>query len=94
MPNIVIYTKDYCGYCARAKSLLTAKGAAYRDIDVTYDADLQAEMIERSGRRTVPQIFIDGRHVGGSDDLAVLNASGELDRLLGRLPADNVLVSA
>ena len=94
MPNIVIYTKDYCGYCARAKSLLTAKGAAYRDIDVTCDAGLQAEMIERSGRRTVPQIFIDGRHIGGSDDLAALNASGELDRLLGRLPADDVLVSA
>ena len=69
MPNIVIYTKDYCGYCARAKSLLTAKGAAYTDIDVTYDAGLQAEMIERSGRRTVPQIFMDGSHIGGSDDL-------------------------
>ena len=52
MNEIVIYTKDYCGYCARAKSLLQAKGAAYTEIAVTHDADLQAEMIERSGRRT------------------------------------------
>lgn len=93
MPNILIYTKDYCGYCARAKAMLTAKGAVFTEIDVTHDAGLQAEMIERSGRRTVPQIFIDGRPVGGSDDLAALNSSGELDRLLGRTPA-KTLVSA
>ena len=83
MGEILIYTKDYCGYCARAKALLTAKGAAYTEIDVTHDAALQAEMMERSGRRTVPQIFIDGRHVGGYDDLAALDAAGELDALLG-----------
>ncbi len=93
MPNILIYTKDYCGYCARAKTMLAAKGAAYTEIDVTYDADLQAEMIEQSGRRTVPQIFIDGRPLGGSDDLAALNSAGELDRLLGRTSA-KTLVSA
>ena len=83
MGEILIYTKDYCGYCARAKALLTAKGAAYTEIDVTHDAALQAEMMERSGRRTVPQIFIDGRHIGGFDDLAALDAAGELDGLLG-----------
>ncbi len=83
MGEILIYTKDYCGYCARAKALLTAKSAAYTEIDVTHDAALQAEMMERSGRRTVPQIFIDGRPIGGFDDLAALDAAGELDALLG-----------
>ncbi len=90
MPKILIYTKDYCGYCARAKSLLAEKGVAYTEVDVTYDANLQAEMIERSGRRTVPQIFIDGHHIGGSDDLAALNSSREFDRLLGRVPAETL----
>ena len=83
MNEIVIYTKDYCGYCAQAKALLQAKGAAYTEIDVTHDTDLQAEMVERSGRRTVPQIFIGDRHIGGFDDLAALDAAGELDPLLG-----------
>ena len=83
MTPIEVYTKDYCGYCARAKALLTAKGASFTEIDVTRDAERQAEMVERSGRRTVPQIFIGERHVGGFDDLAVLAAAGELDPLLG-----------
>ncbi len=74
--DVVIYTKDYCGYCAGAKALLTQRGVAYREIDVTHDSRLQAEMIERSGRRTVPQIFIGDRHVGGFDDLAALDAAG------------------
>lgn len=82
MAEIVIYTKDYCGYCVRAKSLLKAKGAAYTEIDVTEDRSLQAEMAERSGRRTVPQIFIDGRPVGGFDDIAALDRRGELDPLI------------
>ncbi len=83
MNEILIYTKDYCGFCAQAKALLNEKGADFTEIDVTHDADLQAEMIERSGRRTVPQIFIDGRHIGGFDDLVALDAAGELDPLLG-----------
>lgn len=84
MTEVILYTKDYCGFCDQAKALLRSKGAAYTEIDVTHDADLQAEMIERSGRRTVPQIFIEGRHVGGFDDLAALDAAGALDPLLGR----------
>ena len=84
MPKVVLYTKDYCGFCARAKELLNSKGVEFTEIDVTHDAVLQAEMIKRSGRRTVPQIFIDGRHVGGFDDLAALDAAGRLDPLLGR----------
>ena len=89
MSEILIYTKDYCGYCARAKALLEAKGAGFTEIDVTNDTGLQAEMAERSGRRTVPQIFIDGRHIGGYDDLAAIDATGELDPLLGRVePAE------
>jgi len=80
--DIVIYTKDYCGYCVRAKSLLKAKGATYSEIDVTDNRSLQTEMVERSGRRTVPQIFIDRRSVGGYEEIAALDRRGELDRLL------------
>ncbi len=82
MADIEIYTKDWCPYCAKAKALLKSKGLSYKEIDVTTDHDLQQEMIERSGRRTVPQIFIDGESMGGYDDLANLNATGELDRKL------------
>lgn len=82
MAKVVIYTKDYCGYCVRAKSLLKAKGVAYTEIDVTEDRSLQAEMIERSGRRTVPQIFVDGQSVGGYDDIAALDRRRELDAML------------
>ncbi len=87
MSEILIYTKDYCGFCAQAKALLNAKGAAFTEIDVTHDADRQAEMIELSGRRTVPQIFIGRRHIGGFDDLAALEAAGKLDPLLGHAKA-------
>lgn len=83
MPRIEIYTQFMCPYCARAEALLTHKGAAYEEIDVTMDAPRRAEMRERAGgRHTVPQIFIGGRHIGGSDDLVALDQSGELDRLL------------
>jgi glutaredoxin 3 len=85
MPKIEIYTQFMCPYCARAERLLTSKGVAYREIDVTMDAPTRAVMRERaSGRTSVPQIFIDGRHIGGSDDLAALDQTGELDVLLGR----------
>ena len=83
MATIEIYTKAFCGYCARAKSLLDSKGAAYRETDVTIDrAGFDAMVVRANGRRTVPQIFIGGKHVGGSDDLAALEARGELDALL------------
>lgn len=63
MSNVTIYAKDYCGFCAQAKALLSARGADFTEIDVTEDHALETEMIERSGRRTVPLIFIDDRHV-------------------------------
>lgn len=88
MPKIEIYTTFLCPYCTRAKALLTSKGADFSEIDVTMDAPLRRTMIDRaSGRTTVPQIFIDGRHIGGSDDLAALDASGGLDPLLGHSPS-------
>lgn len=82
MTRVEIYTKNYCPYCARAKTLLDRKNVGYAEIDVTVDRSLQVEMQKRSQRRTVPQIFIDGVHVGGSDDLIEAERSGELDRLL------------
>jgi glutaredoxin 3 len=82
VPTIVIYSKSWCPYCTRAKALLRGKGAAFEDIDVEAQPDRRAEMIERSGRRSVPQIFIDGRHIGGCDDLYALEAAGGLDPLL------------
>ena len=84
MSTIEVYTKFLCPYCTRAKALLDRKGAEYREIDVTMDRAGFAAMVERAnGGRTVPQIFIDGRHIGGSDDLAALDARGGLDPLLG-----------
>lgn len=83
MTDIIVYSKDYCPYCVRAKNLLKQKGCDFREIDITRDENLQKEMIEKSGgRRTVPQIFINGTHVGGFDDLSALNAAGKLDGLL------------
>lgn len=82
-PKITIYSKDYCPYCKRAKALLTAKGVSFTDYDVSLQPERLSEMIQRSnGRRTVPQIFIDGVHVGGSDDLFALNSAGKLDAML------------
>jgi glutaredoxin 3 len=81
---VTVYTTPWCGYCARAKALLTRKGVAFAEIDVEARRELREEMIARSGRRTVPQIFIGERHVGGSDDLAALEAAGELDALLAQ----------
>ena len=65
MANIEVYTKEWCPYCAKAKALLKSKGLSYREIDVTSDETLQQEMVERSGRRTVPQVFLDGESIGG-----------------------------
>lgn len=82
MPEILIYTKPGCPYCRAAKALLTKKGAAYTEIDVSNPADQRAMSIKAHGRSTVPQIFIGGRHVGGSDDIHALDARGGLDPLL------------
>ncbi len=84
MAEIVMYTTSYCPFCDRAKSLLRAKDQTWTEIDVESDADKRAEMVERSGRKTVPQIWIGERHVGGFDDLAELDRQGELDALLER----------
>lgn len=81
--KVEIYSSPFCGYCARAKSLLSKKGVDYVDHDVLADSSLRDEMVKRAGgRTTVPQIFIDGRHVGGCDDLHALDAAGGLDPLL------------
>ncbi|ESQ92965.1 glutaredoxin [Asticcacaulis sp. AC460] len=82
MAKIEIYTKPYCPYCERAKALLEDKGAEYKEIVASNDPDLRAEMNSRSGRYTYPQIFIDGLHVGGCDDLMALESRGGLDPLL------------
>jgi glutaredoxin 3 len=83
MATIEIYTKAFCPYCTRAKRLLDAKGVAYEEMDITFGGSKRAEMIQRSnGRTTVPQVFINGVHVGGSDDLAALEARGGLDPML------------
>jgi glutaredoxin 3 len=83
VPSVEIYTKTFCGYCWRAKHLLEAKGVAYQEISVDFGGEVRMQMIDRAnGRTTVPQIFIDGRHVGGCDDLLALERSGELDGLL------------
>ncbi len=81
-PAIVVYTTGWCPYCQRARSLLTEKGLEIKEINVDEDGKLREEMIARSGRRTVPQIFIGDKHVGGCDDLYALDGSGELDRLI------------
>lgn len=83
MAKVEIYTKAFCGYCVRAKALLGRKGIAFEEYDITMGGPKRQEMLDRApGSLTVPQIFIDGRHVGGSDDLAALDAAGRLDPLL------------
>ena len=85
MSDITIYTTEYCPYCHRAKALLKQKGADFSEVDVTYDPTERQRMAELSGgRRTVPQIFIGAKHVGGCDELYALNAKGGLDPLLAR----------
>jgi glutaredoxin 3 len=87
MARVEIYSTMFCPYCARAKSLLEKKGVDYIDIDVIENTAKRDEMVERAGgRQTVPQIFIDGEHIGGSDDLYALERAGKLDAKLGRAP--------
>lgn len=83
MAKVEIYTSPFCGFCHRAKRLLDTKGVAYEEFDVMLHPSRKTEMVARAeGRRTVPQIFIDGRGIGGCDDLHALDASGKLDGLL------------
>ena len=84
MAKIEIYTSPLCGFCHAAKRLLTSKGLQFEEFDVMFKPALKKKMIERAeGRHTVPQIFIDNAHVGGSDDLAALDRAGKLDGMLG-----------
>jgi glutaredoxin 3 len=83
MTEIIIYSKDYCPYCVKAKKLFEIKGKEYKEIDITHDPETAIKMVEMAGgRKTVPQIFIGGKHIGGCDDLYALNDKGELDKLL------------
>jgi glutaredoxin 3 len=81
---IVLYVRAWCPYCTRARDLLTKKGVHFEQIDIGERPEKGAEMIQRSRRRTVPQIFIGEHHVGGSDELQALEDAGELDALLRR----------
>jgi len=80
--TVVMYATAWCPFCERARTLLARKGIGYREIDVEDDPKLREEMVRRSGRRTVPQIFIGERHVGGWDDLAALDRAGGLEPLV------------
>lgn len=80
--TVVMYATRYCPYCIRARQLLQAKSISIKEIDVDSDPTLWQTMTERSGRETVPQIFIDGLHIGGYDDMAALERAGKLDALL------------
>ena len=82
MTQVTIYTTNYCPFCSRAKALLRSKNIDFEEIDVTNDPRLRQEMERLSGRKTVPQVFIDGKPLGGFDDITYLDRTGELDRLL------------
>lgn len=83
MASVVIYTRQFCGYCSAAKKLLESKGVAFEEHDATHEPEIRQEMIRRAnGRNTFPQIFIDGEHIGGCDDLHALDRAGKLDPLL------------
>ena len=83
MAEVTIYTRAMCGYCMAAKRLLDKKGVAYTERDASFSPELRQEMLERSGGgRTFPQILIDGRPIGGSDELHALDAAGKLDAIL------------
>ena len=82
MSEVLVYTTPSCPYCVMAKRLLTQKGVSFQEVDVAYDDAKRRWLAETTGQRTVPQIFIDGRHVGGCDDLYALDAAGKLDPLL------------
>jgi glutaredoxin 3 len=83
MARVQVYTTPVCPYCVRAKKLLQSRDIAYEEIDVSEDDELRADVIKRTGRRTVPQIFIDGRSIGGFEELLALDVAGELTPLAG-----------
>jgi glutaredoxin 3 len=82
MADVTIYTRPFCGYCARAISLLNEKGVDFTEIEAGFDPAKREEMVQRSGRNTFPQIFINGQHIGGCDDMLALERQGRLDPLL------------
>jgi glutaredoxin 3 len=82
MAHVTIYTRDFCGYCARALSTLRDKGADFTEIDAGLDAEKRQEMMRRSGRSTYPQIFVGEQHIGGCDEMLALDRQGKLDDLL------------
>ncbi len=84
MADVKIYTTPWCPYCHRAKALLSRKGVPFTEIDVDGDSAKRQWLAQATGQRTVPQVFIDGKSVGGCDDIHALDSRGELDRLLGR----------
>lgn len=88
-PEVLLYTTSWCPFCQRAKMLLKKKGVEWSELDIEADPAHRQAMIEASGRNTVPQVFINGPHVGGSDDLSELDAKGELDTLLAHIPPAN-----
>ncbi len=82
MPKVVVYTKRHCPYCVRAKALLDRKGVAYEEIDAEGDEEIRAWLAEASGQKTVPQVFVNGRSLGGFSDIDALDKAGELDAIL------------
>ncbi len=89
VPSIVMYSTGWCPYCMAARDLLQRKGVAYEEIDVMDTPERRREMCERSGRTSVPQVFVGERHIGGYDELSALERAGELDALLGAAPGDH-----
>ena len=90
MNQLTIYTKDWCPYCKAAKQLLANKGIEFDEIDITTDLVLEGEMRKRTGRTSVPQIYVGDTHIGGFDDLSEASRSGQLDRLLDQLLSHEV----
>ena len=84
MVDVLMYSTSWCPFCVRAKRLLTEKGVVFTDIDISGSGELRQEMIQRSGQRTVPQIWIGEQHIGGCDDLYALERKGQLDSLLAQ----------
>ncbi len=82
MPKVIVYTRDYCAFCRHAKALLNSKGVDFEEIDISQDEAMQEKVWQLSHRRTVPQIFVDGRPLGGFEELRELDTSGELDEIL------------
>ncbi|MBO9543297.1 glutaredoxin 3 [Caulobacter sp.] len=82
MAHVTIYTRPFCGYCARALALLDEKGADFTEVEAGMDPALRQEMMQRSGRTTFPQIFVGEQHIGGCDDMMALEREGKLDALL------------